>query len=356
MWVEKTQKGNFKFVESYKDPYSGKYKRISITYEKNTSATRKQAQKELSDKIHKAINKGSHTTYNEAIEVYLNSIEVKQTTLLFKSKTFKRMAKFFDDGNMYIDMVTSAYIRKFYMEENVYISRCDMDTLKIFFNWCYKNEYINIRVFDKVTLKEQRHNPNYKKVFFEKEEIVDILSRLDKRTSYTGRLTRCVVEFITLTGLRIGEVVALNYSDLSDGILSINKSFSKERIMTTPKSKKSVRDVALNSRALQIISEVKLLKRIHKIESDLIFPGGDGTFLHTDALIYNLKVCNITPARLHIFRHTHASILAENGVPLETIQRRLGHENDKITKEIYIHMTERMKVKDNELFKNLEIL
>ena len=68
MWVERTQKGNFKFVESYKDPNTGKNKRVSVTYEKNTSAIRKQALKELSDRIAKTMDKGTHTPYNEALD------------------------------------------------------------------------------------------------------------------------------------------------------------------------------------------------------------------------------------------------------------------------------------------------
>lgn len=356
MWVEKTQKGNFKFVEGYKDPNTGKTKRVSVTYEKNTSATRKQALKELSDRIAKAMNKGSHTTYNEAVEVYLKSIDIKPTTLNVKTASLKRMAKFFDQGDVYIDKVTSAYIRDFYMMGDIYIPRSDMEILKIFFNWCYKNEYIKSKIFDKVTLKEQRHNPNYKKVFFEKEEMIEILEKLDQGKSYTNRMTRYIVEFITLTGLRIGELLALRHPDISDGTLSISKTFSAGIILSTPKTEKSVRDIALNPRALQIVAEVKLLKRIHGIESDIIFPSSTGGYYCIGSIKNNLKKCNIYPSRIHIFRHTHASILAEKGVPLEAIQRRLGHENDRITKEIYIHMTERMKFKENELFRNLEIL
>lgn len=89
MWVERTQKGNFKFVEGYKDPNTGKTKRVSVTYEKNTSAIRKQALKELSSRITKAVNNGSHTTYNEAIDVYLKSIDIKPTTLKLKRNTLK---------------------------------------------------------------------------------------------------------------------------------------------------------------------------------------------------------------------------------------------------------------------------
>ena len=51
----------------------------------------------------------------------------------------------------------------------------------------------------------------------------------------------------------------------------------------------------------------------------------------------------ITP---HKLRHTHASLLAETMTP-EQISRRLGHHDDEITKKIYIHVTQRMKDKDN---------
>lgn len=355
MWVERTQKGNFKFVESYKDPNTGKTKRVSATYEKNTSATRKQALKELSNRIAKAMDKGSHTTYSEAVEVYLKSIDIKPTTMSTKKNSLRRMAKYFYGGDIYVDTVTSAYIRDFYLNSKDYISRGNMDILKTFFNWCYKNDYIKDKIFDKVTLKEQRHNPNYDKVFFEKEEIIEILNKLDCEESFNSKMTRYIVEFITLTGLRIGELVALRHSDLSNGILSVTKSYSRG-VETAPKTKKSIRDIALNSRALQIISEIKLLKRIHCIDSELIFTNQSGDYVRAATVRSILKKQGLETARLHIFRHTHASMLAEKGVPLEAIQRRLGHENDKITREIYIHMTERMKTQENELFRGLEIL
>ena len=61
----------------------------------------------------------------------------------------------------------------------------------------------------------------------------------------------------------------------------------------------------------------------------------------------------ITP---HALRHTHASLLLENGVSIDTISRRLGHENSKVTKEIYLHVTEKLKEKDNEKIAHINIL
>ena len=55
----------------------------------------------------------------------------------------------------------------------------------------------------------------------------------------------------------------------------------------------------------------------------------------------------------HIFRHTHISKLAEIGVPLHVIQRRVGHASEKITREIYLHITNKMKSDTKDL---LELL
>ena len=58
----------------------------------------------------------------------------------------------------------------------------------------------------------------------------------------------------------------------------------------------------------------------------------------------------------HALRHTHASLLAASGIPLETISRRLGHADSKITREIYLHITEQMKEKDAEMIDAVSIL
>lgn len=355
MWIEKTSKGHFKFVESYKDPYTGKTKRVSKTYEKNTSATRKKAERYLLEKIASLSKLKKDISYNEAVELYLKSIDVKPTTLEVKKRTLKRMAKYFDNGNVLINRLTGAYIRDFYINTDEYISRAYMDILKTMFNWCYDHDYIDVRLFDKVKLKAQKHNPGYEKEFFEKYELEEIFKKLEAKTSYTWILVRNIVEFITLTGLRIGELAALEYSDVNDGVISVTKNMSRGQL-TTPKTDRSIRDISINSRANQIILEMKMTKRIFRVESDLIFPNKAGSYVANRLVSYILKAAGVSPSRVHIYRHTHASILAEQGVSLESIQRRLGHGEDKTTERIYIHVTEKIREQENQFFKNLEIL
>ena len=58
----------------------------------------------------------------------------------------------------------------------------------------------------------------------------------------------------------------------------------------------------------------------------------------------------------HALRHTHASLLMAGGIDIETIARRLGHENSRITRDIYLHVTEKLIEKDNEQIKHIRIM
>ena len=59
---------------------------------------------------------------------------------------------------------------------------------------------------------------------------------------------------------------------------------------------------------------------------------------------------------VHALRHTHASLLLEQGVSIDAIARRLGHGNSKITKEIYLHITDKLRKADNEVLSKTKIL
>ncbi|WP_432653192.1 tyrosine-type recombinase/integrase [Salibacterium salarium] len=55
----------------------------------------------------------------------------------------------------------------------------------------------------------------------------------------------------------------------------------------------------------------------------------------------------------HSLRHTHTSLLAEVSVSLEQIMDRLGHTDDQITKNVYLHVTEDIKKEASQKFSEL---
>lgn len=86
-------------------------------------------------------------------------------------------------------------------------------------------------------------------------------------------------------------------------------------------------------------------------KTEYFFTDTDGDRVHYDSYRQYLgdMTQKIVGRRLtpHALRHTHTSLLAEQGVTLEAISRRLGHADSEITKKIYLHVTEKMKEKDN---------
>jgi integrase len=67
-----------------------------------------------------------------------------------------------------------------------------------------------------------------------------------------------------------------------------------------------------------------------------------------------LKLAGLNAALTpHSLRHTHTSLLAEAGVPLQEIMDRLGHKDDTTTKQVYLHVTKTRKKEASQKFGEL---
>lgn len=184
--------------------------------------------------------------------------------------------------------------------------------------------------------------------------------------------------FLTLayTGLRIGEFAVLCESDIDfiENSISITKTlYNKSNRMTeyklqTPKTKKSTRVIGVDpivtaalKSYIQGNKEFKMLyrKTYHDrgfvMPSRLTSPGYPKTVRHYGYRMTRLlKLAGLnTTLTPHSLRHTHASLLAEAGVPLQDIMDRLGHQDDHVTKNVYIHVTKTKKVEAAQKFSDL---
>ncbi|EMW5688182.1 site-specific integrase, partial [Enterococcus faecium] len=72
-----------------------------------------------------------------------------------------------------------------------------------------------------------------------------------------------------------------------------------------------------------------------------------------DWLRYILKKYNLPRITPHGFRHTHASLLLEAGESVKVVQQRLGHENSKVTLDIYAHITNNAPKKTGQDFADM---
>ena len=74
MWMEELSNGKFKFFERYKDPYTEKWQRVSVTLDSGSSRAKKEAQKQLDEKIAEKLQ--SLTTTDMLFDDVLNDCAI----------------------------------------------------------------------------------------------------------------------------------------------------------------------------------------------------------------------------------------------------------------------------------------
>ena len=161
----------------------------------------------------------------------------------------------------------------------------------------------------------------------------------DKRSKMIG-IVLCLY-----TGLRIGELLALEWDDVdfAKGELYVTKTCydSKDelgkycRINSTPKTETSRRVIPLPKQIIPLLKETK-----KKNNSKYVVGNGDRiisvrSYQRSFELL--LKKLNIQQHGFHALRHTFATRAIECGMDVKSLSEILGHKNSTITLNRYVH-------------------
>lgn len=365
LYEESLPDGRCKYRLPYIDPLTEKHKTLSVILEARTASNYKLALRTLQTKLDNIIMDKTQTelTIQELADIYLAEKKntVKPTTLKRDTIAINQAVKWIGEDVKYSNL-TVLYVKKIFREHcpkpvtyNEAIKR-----FKIMVNWLYDNDYIESRkIADKLQAIPDQKKARIKDKYLEKDELRTLL---DAASLEYWKLT---IRFLALSGLRIGELIALLNSDIGKEYIHVTKTYEVTvGIVNTPKTDDSYRDVYLRPELKNCVKDIQSFMKKYKFErgirSDLFICWEDGGYLHYDAFRRYLgklsdKVLDhhITP---HALRHTAASLLVAEGVPLETVSRQLGHSDSKITKEIYLHITKQLQEKDNEILKNASVL
>lgn len=171
--------------------------------------------------------------------------------------------------------------------------------------------------------------------FWTKEEFDKFIDAImNKQQSYMAFMT------LFWTGIRIGELLALNVADVDfeKRTISITKSYQRmggRDVITEPKTPKSKRVIAIPQfLAVDLQDYVNCM--YGALGEDRLFPITKYYLEHE--MQRGIKESGVKRIRIHDLRHSHASLLVEMGFsPLE-IANRLGHEKIETTLNTYSHL------------------
>jgi integrase len=155
------------------------------------------------------------------------------------------------------------------------------------------------------------------------------------------------------TGLRKGEIHALKWSDIDDSYLSVKRSIAQklhgEDRETPPKNKSSIRTIQMPLPLIKVLEEHKeRQKQVSGFSEDKRICGfsrslRDSTVQKRNELF--ARESGLKRIRIHDFRHSHVSVLANEGINIQEIARRLGHSQIEMTWNTYSHLYPREEEK-----------
>jgi integrase len=152
-------------------------------------------------------------------------------------------------------------------------------------------------------------------------------------------------------GARRGELLALTWSDVHDGSVTISKSLEQTKSGLRLKGTKgnNIRTITLPQDAIEALKRVKALQEKTRTmygadyhsDLDLVFCHPDGNYIRPDTVTKAVrriaKKAGFSRVSLHTLRHSYGSQLLSAGVPLPVVSEILGHADVYTTARVYAH-------------------
>ncbi len=221
-------------------------------------------------------------------------------------------------------------------------------SLRTFYKFLYREKKVTSNpAMNLISPKRPKSLPK----FLTPDEVEKILNNV-KIDTPAGFRNRAILELLWATGMRVSELSGLNFGDLNleNNEIRVFGKGSKERIIL-------VTDRAKNFLERYIQTARSLVAKGYRIEepneNSPIFINNTGYRLQTKTIrnVINDIVDKIElPKKVtpHVFRHSFATHLIENGADLRIVQELLGHASISNT-QIYTHVSmQHMKEVYNE--------
>lgn len=155
------------------------------------------------------------------------------------------------------------------------------------------------------------------------------------------------IRFVTYTGLRVGELLALRWTDIDD-VLHVRQTLTDSGDIQPPKTNAGRREIPLSAKARDILSAQKRAQAAERLragsawqDSGLVFATSAGTpnDRHNIGRVLRsaCKRAGLAEIGIHTLRHTFITHLVLNGADIRTVSELAGHTSVAFTLQRYAH-------------------
>ncbi|HFI2447544.1 TPA: tyrosine-type recombinase/integrase [Streptococcus suis] len=357
------------------DKLTGKKARTTVT-----ATTQKGVRLKARDAINAFVANGytvkdkpTITTYKQLVDLwwdsYKNTIKPNSRQSL-EGTIRKHILPAF--GDYKLDRLTTPIIQQ---QINKWANAANSGVSGAFANYNLLNN-VNRRILQYgVTMQLLQHNPardvivprkqqnkEQKVKFFSNQELKQFLDYLDSldQSNYGDFFDYVLYKTLLATGCRIGEALALEWSDidLEAGTISVTKTLNRYQETNTPKSKSGLRDIEIDKATVLLLKQYKKRQQAHAWtlgrSVDVVFTPFTTKYAYATLLRKRLqkhfKAAGVPDIGFHGFRHTHATIMLYAGLEVKDLQYRLGHSNISMTLNTYVHATKENAKKAVSIF------
>lgn len=315
------------------------------------------------------------TTYGELValwwESYKNTIKPNSQQSMEGIVRLHILPVF---GDYKLDKLTTPVIQQ---QVNKWADKANKGEKGAYANYSFLNN-INRRILQYgVTMQAIQHNPardviiprkqqnkEHKVKFFSNQELKQFLDYLDSLdlSSYENLFDYVLYKTLLASGCRIGEALALEWSDidLKKGIISISKTLNRYQETNTPKSKAGLREIDIDKDTVSLLKQYKKRQQVQSWQlgrsEGIVFTPFTTKYAYACLLRKRLqghfKSAGVPDISFHGFRHTHATIMLYAGIEAKDLQYRLGHSNISMTLNTYVHATKEGAKKAVSIFES----
>lgn len=359
------------------DKLTGKKARTTVTAntKKGVKIKAREAINAFAANGYSVKEKPTITTYRELValwwESYKNTIKPNSQQSMEGIVRLHILPVF---GDYKLDKLTTPIIQQ---QVNKWADKANKGEKGAYANYSFLNN-INRRILQYgVTMQVIQHNPardviiprkqqnkEHKVKFFSNQELKQFLDYLDNLdlSSYENLFDYVLYKTLLASGCRIGEALALEWSDidLKKGIISISKTLNRYQETNTPKSKAGLREIDIDKATVSLLKQYKKRQQVQSWQlgrsEGIVFTPFTTKYAYACLLRKRLqghfKSAGVPDISFHGFRHTHATIMLYAGIEAKDLQYRLGHSNISMTLNTYVHATKEGAKKAVSIFES----